>query len=218
MVLVFLAVRSACQDIVVGKIFEVQPHFTLQQPHERICPKDDGKQFCKEDIYGVKLPAMSQFVRHYLVCFLSVVLRRVDENPVEERERSFVAFQKIHFRSIYIGCSAFIPQPYDGHQLPEEAQQQQTSHHSIYSHRRSFPAYRTSTTRCYGYSRQDNGSIFVCHRYHSHALVYPIRAVQSRHQHRNKVHSDKRCPAQREECIARKHQFVKTKEHDEGKV
>ena len=218
MVLVFLAVCSLCQDIVVGKIFEVQSYFTFQQPHEWIYPKGNGKQFCKENVYGMSLPAMCQFVCHYLVDFLSAVLRWVDENPVEERERSLVAFQQIHLCAIYIGCFALCLQSYDRSQLPQKAQQQQANHHIIYNHCRGFPVHCASATLCYGYSWQDNGSIFVCHRHHSHALVYPIRAVQSRHQHRNKIHSDKCCSAPREECIARKHQLVKAEEYDEGNV
>ena len=84
MILVLLPVGSRLHNCVVGKIFQIQSDFTFQQPHERIHPTDDIYYFTDNDINGMELTGMCQFVCQDVLFLIFFQFRQIDENPVPE--------------------------------------------------------------------------------------------------------------------------------------
>ena len=87
MILVLLPVGSRLHDRVVGKVFQIQPDFTFQQPHERIHPTDDIHYLTGNDINGMKLTCMSQFMCQDFLSLIFFQLRKIDKNPNAMNEK-----------------------------------------------------------------------------------------------------------------------------------
>lgn len=89
MILVLLPVGSRLHDRVVGKVFQIQPDFTFQQPHERIHPTDDIHYLTGNDINGMELTCMSQFMCQDFLSLIFFQLRKIDKTQCQNEKGLF---------------------------------------------------------------------------------------------------------------------------------
>ena len=132
MILVLLPVGSRLHDRVVGKVFQIQPDFTFQQPHERIHPTDDIHYLTGNDINGMELTCMSQFMCQDFLSLIFFQLRKIDKNPMPEWER-IVRIRKVFYpNSIYCFFLTYQREPEDAEQLDDEPGGEQRYSDKIY--------------------------------------------------------------------------------------